>query len=247
VQDLDREQRSAQGGAKDRGDAGGHARDKQHSSLAHGGAEQAAQQRADGAPHLHRGSFTTARAAEAERQDRSNELGRRDAPANRAPSGMEGFDRGVCPAAQRVGGVTMCDQAREQRANGGAHEQDPEPDWTGGLRTELARRAQRSVARGDAEHEMLDIFDAGDEQRTHQPGCSADERRVQQHAPQDLQVELRGAARDRSVDGGQSPGAGVSVARLLGGAGSSSGMRAQHSREPGSRHRTNAPVTVARS
>ena len=200
VQDLDGQERRAEGRAKDGRHARGRPRDEQDAPLAVGDAKHLSDERADRAPHLHRGALAPARAARAERQDRDDRLHEGHALADDAAVIVERLDDRVAAAAARLGGEPRRDDAREQRPDRGEDEQEPRAERRPGRRLAedaLARGAEREVPRERLEPDALHALDAGEEERAEEPGGRADERRVQQHAPEDLELDRgRGGAQE---------------------------------------------------
>ena len=115
VQHLDGEQRGAEGRAEDGGHARGGAGDEQDAPLALGDAKQLADERADGAAHLHRRPLAPARAADAEGERRDDGLHERDALADDAVVLVKRLDDGVAAAAARLGREPDRDGAAEER------------------------------------------------------------------------------------------------------------------------------------
>ena len=106
MKDLDGEERGAQRRPED----GGHARrgtgDEENAALPVGDAQVLAHDRADRAPHLHRGALATARSAEAERENRRETLEQRYATTDVPTTRVEGFDDRVGAPASRLGSVS---------------------------------------------------------------------------------------------------------------------------------------------
>ncbi len=104
------------------------------------------------------------------------------------------LDDGVAAAAARLGGEPRREDAREEGPHGRKDEQQPGPKYGSGRRLAedpFAGRSKRQVSRHRLEADALNPLDAREEERAQEPGRRADERRVQEHAPQDLELDRR--------------------------------------------------------
>ena len=145
---------------------------------------------AERAADLHRRPLAPAGAAGAERAERGQGLDPDDAPPDDAAVAMEGVDRRVAAAAAGLGG-----EPRQQAAGEPAErrEQDQQPGTEGrraGPQGErLAVGAQDGIARQLLEQEVLEELDGGEEERADEARGDTDERRMQERAPDDPEIE----------------------------------------------------------
>jgi hypothetical protein len=95
------------------------------------------------------------------------------------------------PPPPRVSGGELCEQAAGEAAEGGEEDEQPGPEFRRARpqRKGLAVRAQNRIARELLEQEMLEDLDGGEEERADESRSDADERRVEERAPDDPEIE----------------------------------------------------------
>ena len=194
MEHLDGEERGAERRAEHGGHTGGRARDEEDAPLAIGDVEVAPDERADRPADLHRRPFAPAAPARPEAEDRREDLHPRHAPPDDPLLVVERVDDRVCAAAARLGGEPR-DGAADERAERGDEPQEPRTPGRGlRIEDELPGGLERQVPREPLEEHPLHDLEPRHEERPDEPRRRPDERRVQEHSPEDLEPERR---RDR--------------------------------------------------
>ena len=199
VQELDGQERGAEGGAEDGRGSGGDAGDEQDAALALADVQVPPDGGPDGAADLHHRALASAGPPERQREDGREGLDRDHAAPHLGHLLVEGANGRVGPGAHALGGEPVDDQAGEEGADG---REDPEQPRTWRVRfdpaefLELTGGAQALVAGEVVDDEGLHHLEQVVQDAGHEAGRGADDDGVDEDATDDAEIERRGLAED---------------------------------------------------